>query len=86
MPPEKRTVAVKVLLSDSEALALYRQAQAQDRKPADMLRRGWLLSTFGSLGLAERRAQRLRGDSSELTVQDFQESGFAPGQGLGDES
>lgn len=73
---EKRVHAVKVLLSDSEAAALYQQSLLEDRKPADMLRKGWLLHTFGSLGLARDRAQRNRGEGAELTVHDFTDTGI----------
>lgn len=77
----KRPHVVKVSLSDDEMLTLYEQASAQDLDRADVLRKGWLLSTFGSVGLARRRAQRNRGDSSGLEGQDFADTDFTDGLG-----
>ncbi len=73
----KRTHAVKVMLDDEEMLTLYEQATAQDLDRADVLRKGWLRDTFGSVGLALRRAQQSRGADEALQVQDFIDSAFA---------
>ncbi len=75
----KRPHIVKVALSDDEMLTVYEQAQAQDLANADVLRKGWLLATFGSVGLARRRAQRNRGDSSGLEGPDFADTDFSDG-------
>ena len=76
---EKRTHAVKVLLNDAEYIELLEQATAQDLDKADIVRKGWLHFTFGSVGLARRRAQQSRGADAELSRTDFLDSGFADG-------
>lgn len=75
----KRVHPIKVLLSDDEMLTLYEQSTAQDLDKADVLRRGWLQATFGTIGLARRRAQRSRGADAELSRPDFADSAFDPG-------
>lgn len=72
----KRVHPVKVLLTDDEMLTLYEQATAQDLDKADVLRRGWLQATFGSVGLARRRAQNSRGADAELSGLDFADTAF----------
>lgn len=81
--PEKRTVAVKVLLTETEAVELYRQADALDRPAADVMRKGWLLSTFGTVGLARRNAKQSRGSDEFLEASDFLPSGYGPGDVIG---
>jgi hypothetical protein len=80
----KRMVAIKLLVSESEALDLHRIAVVEDRKVADMCRRFLLQGMYGMLGQAERRSQRRSGESSGLLVPeldraDFQESEFGDG-------
>ncbi|MEY8688341.1 MAG: hypothetical protein AB9M53_00495 [Leptothrix sp. (in: b-proteobacteria)] len=74
----KRVHAVKVMLDDEELLTLYEQATAQDIDKADALRKGWLLASFGSVGLARRRAQQKRGADAELSGPDFLDTDFDP--------
>lgn len=78
---EKRTRAVKVLLNDEEYIELLEQSTAQDLDKADTLRKGWLQYTFGTVGLARRRAQRIRGSDAELQRQDWLDSAFTDGTG-----
>lgn len=75
MNKEKRTVPVKVMLSPSEALELHLQAEAQDISAADVLRKGWLRDTFGSVGLARLRAKQSRGSDEFLNREDFADDG-----------
>lgn len=72
----KRVHAVKVLLSEDELLDATRQAIAQDLPVADVIRRGWLQSIYGTLGLAMRRAKQSRGSDEELSARDFLPSAF----------
>jgi hypothetical protein len=72
----KRVHPVKLLLSDDEMLDASRQAAAQDLPIADVIRRGWLQSIYGTLGLAIRRAKQSRGSDEELHARDFEPSAF----------
>lgn len=83
MNREKRTVPIKVLLSESEALELYRQSEAQDISAADVLRKGWLHNTFGSVGLARLRAKLSRGSDEFLEARDFADTSFGNNDGQG---
>lgn len=83
MNKEKRIVPVKVMLSPSEALELHLQAEAQDISAADVLRKGWLRDTFGSVGLARLRAKQSRGSDEFLNREDFADTGFSNNDGQG---
>ena len=72
----KRVHPVKLLLSDEEMLDASRQSIALDLPVADVIRRGWLQSIYGTLGLAMRRAKKSRGSDEELHAHDFQPSAF----------
>lgn len=73
----KRIHPIKVLLDDEELADLQRLAIALDLPASEIVRRGWLLSIRGSLGLAEARAKRNRGsDAAPLTGEDFVTTGL----------
>lgn len=74
----KRTIPVKVMLSEEEYATLQGQVVIHDTDAAEELRSGWLLSMFGTLGLARMRAKRYRGSDAELHPVDFQRSRFDP--------
>lgn len=77
----KRCNPVKVMLRDDELAAATAQALAQDLAVSEVIRKGWLLATFGTIGLAQMRAKRNRGSDEFLEDQDFQSTGFGE-QGL----
>lgn len=58
MPDIKRTNKVSVFFTDSEFLAISREATLEDRSTADLVRRRVLLSMYGSMGLRNAEAQK----------------------------
>lgn len=78
---EKRTHAVKVMLTDSELIDVQRQALAQEMPVGEVVRRNCMSYLWGIFGCAERRRNRNRGADEELDATDFVPSGFHDGVG-----
>ena len=72
----KRIHPVKLLLDDEELAAAQRKALALDLPVSEVIRRCFVQSMWGSLGLAERRAKRTRGSEEFLLPEDFDSTGF----------
>ena len=67
---------MKLMLREDELATAQAQAIAQDLPVSEVIRRGWLLATHGTMGLAKLRAKRTRGSDEFLEDQDFQATGF----------
>ena len=70
----KRTNKVSLFFSDSEFMALSREALVEDRAVPDLVRRRVLMSMYGSIGArsADRQRKLLSVDDSD----DQPQSGF----------
>ena len=72
----KRVHPVKVMLNDEEMAAAQRMTHGGRLPLAEVLREGWLVSMFRTLGLATMRAKKNRGSAEELRSTDFEPSAF----------